>query len=163
MEQARLRNEYIKMEEKLRAMETRIKSGAPSPVANSNPASPTAAPFAVAAGDVAGRSLTPAAAGGGGGGEGAAAFRPGEDDAEGVAGAAVANGAGAGAAMAAYDLGDDAGQQSVVVVGGEGEVDVQLDKEGVLVFRFAEVERPRGPVSVSVRSSQQPTESGEEY
>jgi len=40
---------------------------------------------------------------------------------------------------------DDAGQTPVGVKGGEGEVSVELEREGVLVFKFAEVGRPRGP------------------
>eukprot|EP00775_Hariotina_reticulata_P003695 gene3695-3955_t len=153
MEQARLRNEYIKMEEKLRAMENRIRSGGSSPVAGS----PAPKPAAPSAGSWPG-DQPPAA-----GGEGVKGRASPVQDAEALAGAAVVNGAGAAAAVPAYDTADDGEQQPVVVKGGEGEVSVELDKEGVLVFRFAELERPRGAVSISVRSSKKATESEEEH
>lgn len=126
-EQSRLRQQYMQMEEQLRKMEAKIRSGASSPVADMP---------AAAAVSESNEQLSAAVAAAAAAAETAAAAE--------VAEATAAAGAAVGAPV------------DVVVEGGAGDVSVEVNRDGVVVFKFAEEALSR---SGSRRSSPEPGSS----
>lgn len=128
-EQAKLRAEYLKMEEKLRAMEIKMVQSRPaSPAAAAGQAEGSVAPAGSAAGAAAGEG----AAVSHGNGSGAAA-----EVRESPQVPAAASPSALAAAAAAAAAQQQQQEVDVVVAGGDGDVSVE-EKNGVLVFKFSE-------------------------
>lgn len=113
-EQQRLRQEYQKMEEQLRKMEQQIRSNTSSPVAGAPDVQGGAS---IAAAASAAAAEAEAADGNGAAGQAAVEDGPVEPVVE-----ALANGE----------------PMNVVVEGGAGDVSVEVNRDGVVVFKFAE-------------------------
>jgi hypothetical protein len=153
-EQAKLRAEYLKMEEKLRAMEIKMVKSRPASPAAAAAASPTSTPGTAAAADLTihievDQAHGGAAGGGNGAGSAAADVRE-EPHTPQVPAAASPSALAAAAAAAAA-----AAQQQevdVVVAGGDGDVSVE-EENGVLVFKFSESRA--GSRAASRRSTQE--------